>query len=213
MIGKVRDFFWPVLERPSAELKDVLHSELADIKNIQKTNWKVESKLALEEAHRIASEEDERRKTAESKASNLLIVATALIPLLTYLETAIWDGNFETAPRWITLPLLAVAVAYFVNAGWWAFRTVRVGNYHCVYPRDLVKIWRAGKPIQRSLVTETLTAIRQNQETVNGKVTAFKMAHEFLLRAIVAFSALLIVRIAFGLSDILKQPVLNLLYG
>ena len=214
MITKVRDFFWPVLDRPTAsELKEISRSERDDIKSIQKAAWATKSNLAIEEARRLATEEDERRKTVESKASNLLVVATAFIPLLTYLETAILEAKHETAPIWITLPILAVAVSYLCNAGWWAFRAVRVGNYHRVYSIDLVKIWRAGKLIQKRLVAETLVAIRKNQETVNGKVTAFKMAHEFLLRAIVAFSALLIVRIAFGLSGILKQPVINLLYG
>lgn len=214
MFTKVRDFFWPVFEKPTAsELKEISRSERDDIKSIRETGWAAESSLAAEEARRVATEEDERRKTAESKSSNLLMVATAFIPLLTYLETAILEAKHETAPIWITLPILAVAVAYLCNAGWWAFRAVRVGNYHRVYPVDLVKIWRAGQSIQKRLVAETLVAIRKNQETVNNKVTAFKMAHEFLLRAIVAFSALLIVRIAFGLSSILKQPVLDPHYG
>lgn len=205
MIKKVRDFFWPVLDRPTtSELKEISRSENDDIKSIQKTSWAVESKLAVEEARRLAVEEDERRKTAESKASNLLVIATAFIPLLSYLETAILVTRRETAPIWITLPILAVAVAYLCNASWWAFQAVRVGNYQRVYPIDLVKIWRTGKPIQKSLVAETLVAIRKNQETVNGKVTAYKIAHDFLLRAIAAFSALLIVRIAFELTHIMK---------
>lgn len=213
MMTKVRDFFWPVLDRPTAsELDELERSERDDIEGIQATRWTAESELALEEARRIASEEDERRKTVESKASNLLLVAAALIPLLTYLETVIWDGKLETAPTWLTLPILAAAVAYLGNAGWWAFQTIGVGNYHCVYPIDLVKIWRAGKAVQRRLVVEMLVAIRRNQETVNWKVSASKLTHAFLLRTIFTFSALLLVRIAFGLSSILKQPVLDLLH-
>ncbi len=212
MISKVRDFFWPVFEKPTAsELEENSCSENDDIESIQETDWAAESNLALEEARRLATEEDERRKTAESKASNLLVVATAFIPLLTYLEAAILEAKHETAPIWITLPILAVAVAYLCNAGWWAFQTVRVANYYRVYPIDLTKIWRAGKRSQAKLVAETLIAIRRNQETVNGKVSSFNMSHKFLLRAIVAFSALLLVRIAFGLWSILEQPISVLL--
>lgn len=204
MITKIRDFFWPVLERQTTcEVMESRRSESDDINSIQNTGWAAASKLALEEARRLASEEDERRKTAESKASNLLVVAAALIPLLTYLETAILDGKL-TAPTWMTLPLLAFAIACLCNACWWAFKTVGVGTYHRVYPIDLVKIWRAGKPIEKKLVVETFVAIRRNQETVNLKVSASEMTHKFLLRAVMAFSSLLLVRISFGLLGILK---------
>lgn len=214
MIKKVRDFVWPVPDRPTAsELKEISRSERDDIKSIRKAPWGTESRLVIEEARRLATEEDERRKTAESKASNLLVVATAFIPLLTYLETAILEAKHEAAPIWITLPILAVAIAYLCNAAWWAFRTVQVGKYHRIYSADLVKIWRAGRSIQKRFVEETLIAVRNNQETVNNKVTAFKLAHEFLLRAIAAFAALLVVRIAFRLSDTLGPPLLNILNG
>lgn len=212
MMAKLKDFVWPLLESPNgSELKKLRDSEHNDIKNIQKTDWISESELALEEARRLTTEEDERRRTAESKASNLLIVATALIPLLTYLEAAIWDGKLEMAPRWFTLPILALAVAYLANAGWWALRTVGVGTYHRVYSTDIVRIWRRRKLIRKRLVAETLIAVRRNQETINWKVSASKMTHAFLFRAIVAFSALLLVRITFGLLSISKQPVLDLL--
>ncbi len=213
MISKVRDFFWPVLEGPTvSDLKESSRSEREDIKSIQETGWAAESNLALEEAHRLATQEDERRNTAESKASNLLVIATAFIPLLTYLETAISEAKYETAPKWVTLPILAVAIAYLCNASWWAFQTVRVANYHRIYPIDLIKIWRAGKRRQAKLASEMLIAIRRNQETVNKKVSYFSMSHKFLLRAIVAFSALLITRITFGLFSILEKPISDLLY-
>ena len=205
MIKKMRDFFWPVPVRPTAsEQKENSQDERCEIECIRKANWADESELAIEEARRLSTEEDERRKTAESKASNLLVVATGFIPLLTYLETAILEAKYETAPIWITLPILAVAVAYLCNASWWAFQAVCVGNYRRVYPIDLVEIWQPGGSIRKSFVAETLVAIRKNQETVNDKVTKFTMTHKFLLRALVAFSTLLIVRIAFGLFGILK---------
>ena len=84
MIKKMRDFFWPVLGRPTAsEQEELIQAERCDVKRILETSWAAESELAIEEARRLSTEEDERRKTAESKASNLLIVATGFIPLLT----------------------------------------------------------------------------------------------------------------------------------
>lgn len=211
MISKVRNFVWPILEKPTAdEVGEMDRAEQTDLKLIQDAKWSEESNLALEEARRLAVTEDERRKTAESKASNLLLVATALIPLLTYLEAAILDAKVQTAPTWLTLPLLAVAVAYLSASGWWAFRAVSVDRYHCVYPVDLVNIWGKGKEVQRQLVIEMLSAIRRNQEMVNRKVSALKMTHEFLLRAAFSFSALVLLRVSFTLWLIIKTPILEM---
>ncbi len=212
MIGKIRDFFWPVLTPAlPGEERRASNVEKNDLAYIEKTDWDVSAALALEEARRLVADEEDRRKTAESKASNLLLLAAALVPLLTYLETAIWDANFTVVPTWLTLPLLALALAYFSAACVWAFRTVEVGTYHRVYPADLVRIWQDRKSLRRQLVAETLAAVRRNQEPVNDKVSASKMAHAFLLRAVLVFALLLVIRISFGLWDIVKQPLLDLM--
>lgn len=210
MFVKLREFFWPILSSPcKCELDEISKSIDNDIKSIQDTDWGAEQELALEEARRLYSEEDERRKTAESKASNLLLVAVALIPLLTYLETMIWDGSHGSAPLWLTLPMLALAVAYLGNAGLWAFRTLTVGAYHRVYPADLINIWGGDKNIKLKLIIELMEAVRRNQEPINEKVSATKMTHAFLLRAVLAFSILLIIRIGFGLWCVSKQSILD----
>jgi len=206
MISTVRDFFWPVHDRPTkAELQTLTRSERTDVKKIRRTPWGSELDLALEEARRLVSEEEERRKTSESKASNLLLVTAALIPLLTYLEATIWDSKLTTAPTWLTLPILATAVAYLGCAAWWAFRTVDVGNYLRIYPTDLAKIWQAKRLIKKTLIVETLVAVRRNQETVNEKVSYSKMTHAFLLRAVLSFSALLLIRLGYAFFVIVKH--------
>jgi hypothetical protein len=206
MLIKLLDFLWPVLESPSKSDREKMQKlEDKDLKEIRETDWGHESDTAIEEARRIALEEDERRKTAESKASNLLMVAATLVPLLTYLETAVFDDKAELAPKVLTLPLLGLAIAYFGNAAWWAFRTVGVGSYHRIYPVDLTSIWRAPKKaVRKKFIAKMLSAVRKDQETVNQKVTSSKMTHAFLLRAVMAFSALLIIRISFQLLEILK---------
>lgn len=205
MIASLKEALWPILEdwRP-VELSEIRSANRDEIEDIGLSDWSVESGLALEEARRIANEEEERRKTAESKASNLLMVAAALVPILTSLETAVWDAKMGTAPKWISLPILAVAVLYLCWAALWALRTIATGNYVRVYHFDLVEIWKNEQEIKRKLVAETLLATRMNQDAINKKVSASKMAHAFLFRAILAFCLLLLVQAGFELWAVLS---------
>jgi len=195
---------WPTLEdwRP-AELSEIRNGNHDEMEDIRSADWSNESALALEEARRIAKEEEDRSKTAESKASNLLLVAAALVPLLTSLETAVWDAKMGTAPKWISLPVLAVAVVYLCWAALWSLRVIAASNYVRVYHADLVHIWKDRQEIKKKLATETMLATRLNQDTINKKVSALRMAHAFLFRAILAFCLLLLVQASFELWAVL----------
>jgi hypothetical protein len=203
MIGRLTEVFWPTREdwRP-AELSEIRNSNRDEADDIRSTDWSVESDLALEEARRLGNAEEDRRKTAESKASHLLMVAAALVPIFTSLETAIWDAKLGTAPKWISLPLLAVAVLYLCWSALWALRAMATSNYRQVYHSDLVCIWKEGQggpEIRRRLAAETFLASRMNQDTINSKITCSTMGHAFLFRAIIAFSVLLLVQAGFEL--------------
>lgn len=184
---EVFDFIWPTLERSRPEGDD-------GSDEIRKADFSGASALALQEARRIEAREEDRKKTADAKASNFLLVAAALVPLLTYLETAVWDGKVGTAPKWLTLTILAASVLYLGRAVLWALAVVRVGAYHTVGERDLIKIFSGAAPAEVSLVREILVANSENQNRINEKVSAVKMAHLFMARAIVGFCALLLVQ-------------------
>jgi len=208
------DFFWPSLTPPSStEQDEIKQEELAAQEAIKKVDWTSELSLAMQEAHRIASEEEGRLKSVESKATNLLLFIGALIPLLTYLETATLDAKIITIPIWPSLALLAIAVVYFVKASLWAFRTINVGNYHRVYSADLVEGWSSKEDVRNDLVVRTLTATRLNQETINSKVSSLKMTHAFLLRAIIVLSALLLLQVLFKAWGMMKQPLFEAIHS
>ncbi len=191
MFIKIRDFFWPVLAaRPESEREGINRQEADELVQIKNTDWSSEVDVALQEAHRISAEEEDRLKTVASKATNLLLFVALLVPLLTYLKAVVLNADVKSVPPWITLMVLALAVAYLVKASLWAFKILGVGNYHRVYSSDLVKVWGNKSDLKRGLVVEILSATRRNQEAVNSKATALKMTHAFLLRAILALSSL-----------------------
>jgi hypothetical protein len=194
---------WPTQERPTpAQTQALEQEEQQHIAAINSAVFSTEAAVALDQARRIDESEEERRKTAEAKASSFLLVLAALVPLLTYLETSIWDAKVGTAPKWVTLIILAGAVAYLAAAAFWAMRTVSVDVYHTIGVTDLLRIMVAPAP-KEALAQETLIHARRNQNTINAKVSCVSMTHQFMLRGVLAFCALLLVQVAFELAHIL----------
>ena len=191
---RIVDFIWPTLEDwDPSELSQERMSNLDDVEAIQASQWRAHSEDALEEARRIASEEDERRRNTENKASTYLLVCAALVPLLTYLEDGIWQEKLGTAPRWLSLPILMIAILYLMRAGLWAFRVLDVGSFARLDANSLIGAWKAPGDPRPRLIREILTAERYNRGITNRKVSSIKMAHHFIVRVFFIFGILLLV--------------------
>ena len=204
------DLFWPTLEGPSAdEVRNLHESEIADLEAIRVAKFGKAVDLALDQARRVEFDEEERRKTAETKASNFLLVLAALVPLLTYFESAIWDAKTGTAPKYLTLPALVIAVAYLIGAAFWSFRTVAIGTYHRIGIGDAVTLISDEQSTER-LAKSVMMATRRNQEVLNLKVSAAKMAHQFLLRGVLTFCFLLLLQAGFEIAAIVGAWPSNL---
>lgn len=198
-MSKLTDFFWPTLRAwRLAEIAEMRRDEKQDIAAAKDISWEDRTDLAIEEARRIADSEDDRVKTAEGKATNYLLFAGALIPLLTYLEPALTSDQGNALPKWFSSGALMLAVLYLMAAGYWAFQTVKVRTFHRLGISDLVALWHAPHPSSR-LVQETLIAARRNQSVVNDKVSCIKMAHLFLTRAFFILSLLLLMQAAYSI--------------
>jgi hypothetical protein len=194
MIRTICDFFWPTLSKTSAlEESENTALETENIKKIDATGIEADHlSAALDVANRIYREEGDRATSSETKSFHLLLVIAALVPILTYLETAIWEGKFGTAPKWLSIAVLMIAVVYLVGAAFWAIRAISVSTYHTIGASDFVNIWSSPSPLEK-LTKDILAAAIKNQKTVNSKVSRVTMAIKFLLRSIVAFSALILV--------------------
>lgn len=199
------DVIWPTLEGWTAsERADQHYSNREDVEGIKQCDWSRETEFALREAKDLASSEEERRRAADGKASTYLLVAAALVTLLTYLESAIWDQKAGT--KWASMPVLVVAVVYLMQAGVWAFRTLQVRAFVRVDVDDLLRVWSGAGDAVPKLVAEHLAAVRRNRDPVNDKVSAILMAHKFLLRAFLMFGTLLVVEAGWGLWATVQAP-------
>ena len=199
------DCVWPTPDGEDQDERVQRHlANRDDVDAIRNADWTRDAELALSEAKCLAESEQVRRRVADEKASTYLLVAAALIPLLTYLESAIWDQKAGTAAKWLTLPLLLTGVAYVMGTGFWAFRTLRVRSFVTIDATDLAAVWAAAGEIRPALATEYLVAARRNRDGVNEKVSAIMLAHGFLLRAFLMFGALLMVEAAWELVTLIR---------
>ena len=202
------DIFWPTLERLSPTEKAAREAATEDnLTAIRNAAWGEDTERALREAHNLQTAEDERRRSTEGKASTYLLVIAALVPLLTYLEGTVWGQTFGTAPRWLSLLVLGFAVLNLVGASRWAFRTISVSAYHSVDGGELARLW-INNDRSSALVRESLLATRRNRDAIDDKVSAIKMTHLFLRRAIYAFAILLLIQVLSYLWSVLL-PFLN----
>ena len=192
---RVLDAVWPRLEYGPDHARAEQAALDADLAEIRGTAW-TGPDAALSEAHRMADREKDRRGTADGRASNYLLVIAALIPLLASLESTVWDQKFGTAPRWLSLLILGIAVAYVLGAGFWAFRTLTVGQSHTVSVVELKRLL-SSRDHENLLINEILANTRRNTDIINRKVSGIVMAHLFLRKGIFAFGALILVQVAW----------------
>jgi hypothetical protein len=213
MLKAVRDFFWPVLEKASSdEVRSLAEYEATEVAKIRSAKFEIDPSTALTIATKIYESEEERAKSAETKSYYFLLVTAALVPLLTYLGSAIWDGKFGTAPRWLSLSILLIAILYLLSAAYWASRAISVRTYHTIGASDLASIWASSSPVPE-LVKEVLVGAVRNQTATNDKVSAVKMGMAFLIRTICSFVLLTVVQVAWEISVLIRPHISKFICG
>jgi hypothetical protein len=192
-MSRLTDFFLPILEKATAaQAAEDQRLEAEHIEAARTHSWAHNEELALEEARRLADSEEDRRRSAEGKATTYLLFASAFAAALIPFLPGILEGKTGAAPGWVIAVILIVATFYLVAAGWWAFRALRVGTFHRLDVAELVQIWSSKDP-RRSLIQQTFALARMNYRSVNDKVSCVIMAQEFIVRSFVVFGVLIIV--------------------
>ena len=179
-MGKYSDIIWPRLDPPEPAHPSTTADTILDA--IEKAHWDPIDPV-LEEARALALREDERRRSADTKATIYLAVLAAIVPMT---GTLLKDFYAVSQPfgGWffVTIMILFVlGMSYLLAAGIWAFRTIRVIAYHRLDVAELVKLPEKGE-LKLELCRELLRCTKRNQEPVNQKTTRLIMAHEFLVR-------------------------------
>ncbi|WP_207877814.1 hypothetical protein [Pseudomonas sp. 32_A] len=167
--------------------------------SVQEGDWTTESDVVLDESRRLFDAEVDRRKGADAKAGIYLAAITALIPVLVSLLPTLWSGKFSKWLSVVGLLLFGLAVAFLLSAGAWAFKTLKVAGFAQLGPGELASTWKEGSP-KASLAKQLARAVLHNYSLVNEKVTGIKMTHEFLLRAFLTFTILLVLQVVWPIG-------------
>ncbi len=193
MLSKLREAIWPVLDAETDKNRKLRKEQNESLlEGIRTANWENKD-VVLEEARRLTTREDERRRTAETKATIYLAVLAAIVPLLLSFVKDL-SVYFNVLSDWqiiLLLLLLFVAIAYLLCAGIWTFRTIQVSIHHRVDVKELAEL--SGTPdTALELCRKILRSVNKNNEYANQKFTNLRMAHAFLLRTFVGFIIIIV---------------------
>ncbi|KAA0986243.1 hypothetical protein FQ192_24150 [Pseudomonas sp. ANT_J12] len=195
-LGKLR-WFWPIIQRlpPDAQADyDTWMKGIGD--SVKEGDWAKDSEVALDEARRIFDAETDRRKSADAKAGIYLAAITALIPVLVSLLPSLWNDKASKVLSVTSLFVFTWAVAYLLRAGGWAFSTLKVAGFTQVGPGEIATCWKKEEP-KVALAKSLAMAAFLNFPSANQKVTGIKMTHEYLLRAFLSFTVLMVVQVVW----------------
>lgn len=200
-LHRAREWVLPLLDRPDASTITADQARLGrELDAIDAQGWSTNVDVALDEARRIFDAEMARRASADAKATTYMAVVAALVPIGLSVQGAVAEGKIGSAPSWVNLTILAVGMLYVIGAGLWAFRVLKVSGAARADVPDVLRAWKRRDP-RTHLVRSILKAARLNWSGVNEKVTGIRMAHEYLMRAFLVFSMLLIINAGWTLSS------------
>lgn len=192
IFNKVREFFWPLLEKGSTQqVENLAEQDISvDISHLPKI---------LEYTLNCYYQEDERRKNIEDKASlfiGTISVVTSI--LLGVTSILVKENSFDIAIA-ILVFLLFILTLYMARAVWFSVKTLEKKNYFSI-SIDLFLINSTNETYYKQLISRVTHIIRKNTIIINNKVDNMTMAQEYFKRAIVIVAIYSFVIFLFFLS-------------
>lgn len=175
----VREFFWPLLDPLEIELpfEEIPVSEIT----VDEANLETAFNLAL----KYYEDEEDRRKSVESKSSIFIGTVGLLITiLLSVTKDFILDMSNNVNLLFILLIInWILIIIYLFRVTWFSIKGIERGSYRVLEYSDFIK---TGGFYKKELICKLINKTRRNYKVVNNKVDYMVMAQEYFKRAIVA---------------------------
>ena len=189
-MSEFTDLFWPRLD-PDTEADRRKDEErfIDDINKIEEAHWDPIEPI-LEQARILDLREENRKKTAETKASIYLAALIAFSPLTATLIVQIYN-SFQGRQLFILTLLILLVVIYFMRTIFWALKVIKPAPVDRV---DVIQLCDLSKNNKNAVVLckKILKAVRTNWKFTNNKIDSVNMAHENLRCLFFSFVFLLI---------------------
>jgi hypothetical protein len=209
-LNRVIRLTWPVVIDLSPAQKAADDEWMRSIAtSVRQGNWSKDSEVALDESRRLFDAEVDRRKGADAKAGIYLAAITALIPVLVSLLPSLWNDKLNKVLGFTGLFVFAWAVTYLLRAGAWAFSTLKVSGFTQLGPGEIAASWKKDSP-KAALAKQLSIAVLCNYSLVNRKITGIKMTHEYLLRAFLGFTLLMVIQVVWPVGNWLVEQGIRL---
>jgi hypothetical protein len=173
----IREVFWPLIDdeeiTPPSEITE------DDVK-VNKENLK----YALESVVKRYEEENERKKTIESKSSlfigTISVVTTVVVAVTSvFVKEAVIDYTVC-----LLVFLLFILTIYMARTVWYSIQALERKNYHSLSVKDFL-ISGTEEEYQRKLIVDITNKLRKNNLPINCKVDSMVLAQEYFKRSII----------------------------
>lgn len=192
LFEKIREFFWPLLEKGEAQ----------KIKKLEPKEIKVENKhleQTLKYALDFYESEAQRKKTIEGKSSLFISIISVITSIILGVTTVLVKTNDFSLVLLFLIFLLFVLSIYMSRTVWFSLKTLERKAYYSISINDFL-IGEKSDDYFKKLISDITNKVRKNSIVINEKVDNMTMAQEYFKRAIVIVSFYSFVILIFFIS-------------
>jgi hypothetical protein len=204
LINKIREFFWPLLEKETIKSPENL-----DPDDIKISSDHLERTLNL--SINCYENENERKKTIEGKSSlfigTISIITSVIIGVTTVL---VKSDDFKNSILLLAI-LLFFLTLYMARTIWFSIKALERKSYNTLTIDDFL-IKEQKDQYYKKLIAEISNKMRKNSLIINTKVDYMTMAQEYFKRSIIivviyAFTILVLLTLRLGIefSNVIKE--------
>ena len=177
---KIREFFWPLLEK--GETQKVTPLTIEDITvnndNIQKV---------LDYAMKIYESELGRNVAIETKASLFISTLAIITSVVLAITTTLIGQNGFSSVLFILVCLLFFLTIYVLRTVWFAVKVHERKPFNTFYYNDILKNGDE-REYSKQLIISIVNKTKKNSLVINSKIDNLVMAQEYFKRAIITLS-------------------------
>lgn len=175
-LNDFRELIWPILE---GEIND-------SIEEIQPKTINIQDEFldkTIEYALKLYNEENERKKTIESKSSLFIGTITVLSTILIAVTTIIVKEQVVNVFSFSLVFILFIITIYMARTILFSIKALERKSYHSISIDDFFNSKKTGE-YQKIVVSNIVNKIKNNHATINEKVDNMVMAQEYFKRVI-----------------------------